>query len=835
MTTVANEVNVCSNSSEIMSTDFQNIKTQKHDILEKWIVILLKTNANGQETADENLIKKHCDVAGDIELFSCVDKCIDFLTDVNDRKICLILCTSLTKSLVPMIHDFSQLKFIYVLRDNENYDILLTNKWTKIKGSFSDMVNIFHHFKQNIRQSVYDLLSISIACPSNVNNTNELDSSFMYSQLLKDIILKMQYNKTSKTDFVDYLRAQYANNLIGLESINTFDQEYDSQSPIWWYSKENFIYEPLNRALRTQNTEIIVHMGFYIQGLHQEICRLHKEQQPREKMLLYRGQAMIQNDFEKLQRNKNGLLSFNTFLSTSTDKIVSHLYAESASSQDNSVGILFQIEIDPSILSSPFAAVKNISQFESEEETLFSMHTIFRIGEIKNIEGKVWQVNLILTDDNDEQLKQVTEYIRQQIKIGSANKSLGYLLFSMGRYNNAEKIYNKMLRSTPDNDIRSLLDLYNMLGGIAHAKSNYSLALSYFQKILDMCPLPSEYDDFNLADVYNNMALINHLMGDDSTASELYDIVAEMREKSLSCNSFDLGTVYNNIAIVNTSMGQHSIALKYFQKSLHILEHSLPSAHPDLASIYSNIGMINNVAGEREVALQYFKKALEVQKKSLPPTHISMIGALSNLATTYHWIGQYQTAMEYYKDALKIFDVNSLSEYSDLAVVYNNIGQLYKTWGQYDNALMHYLKALNIQEKMLSSANPKLALFYINVGLMYNSMGRFSMAMKYLENGLKIQEESLPSTHRDFARTYISIGIVYQAKEDFLNALYYYEKALNIQKIVFSSTHPDLASIYTNIAGVELSLRREYSALNYIEKALHIFEQHLPPMHPEIG
>ena len=51
------------------------------------------------------------------------------------------------------------------------------------------------------------------------------------------------------------------------------------------------------------------------------------------------------------------------------------------------VGVLFQITIDSSISSTPFANVRGVSYFQDEEEILFSMHSIFRIGQIKQING----------------------------------------------------------------------------------------------------------------------------------------------------------------------------------------------------------------------------------------------------------------------------------------------------------------------------------------------------------------------------------------------------------------------------------------------------------------
>ena len=59
------------------------------------------------------------------------------------------------------------------------------------------------------------------------------------------------------------------------------------------------------------------------------------------------------------------------------------MYAESNSKnpQQTIIGILFEMNIDETISSAPFAALDgDESQFaEHEKEVLFSMHTIFRI------------------------------------------------------------------------------------------------------------------------------------------------------------------------------------------------------------------------------------------------------------------------------------------------------------------------------------------------------------------------------------------------------------------------------------------------------------------------
>jgi len=51
--------------------------------------------------------------------------------------------------------------------------------------------------------------------------------------------------------------------------LKEFENAYDKYSPIWWYTRECFVYKMLNKALRTENIDILIKMDFFIRDLHQ--------------------------------------------------------------------------------------------------------------------------------------------------------------------------------------------------------------------------------------------------------------------------------------------------------------------------------------------------------------------------------------------------------------------------------------------------------------------------------------------------------------------------------------------------------------------------------------
>jgi len=165
---------------------------------------------------------------------------------------------------------------------------------------------------------------------------DQLNQSFMYSQILKEILIIIDFDQQNILEFTAYCREHFSSGNIVLKSIDKLEQEYNSHMPIWWYTYPCFLYSMLNQALRTMKVDIIIKIGFFLRDLHQNTAQLHKEQ--------YVGE-------------KGGLMSFNSFLSTSHDRIVSFAFAESNQNDPDLIGVFFEIIIDPSTPSTPFANI----------------------------------------------------------------------------------------------------------------------------------------------------------------------------------------------------------------------------------------------------------------------------------------------------------------------------------------------------------------------------------------------------------------------------------------------------------------------------------------------
>ncbi|CAF0891661.1 unnamed protein product, partial [Didymodactylos carnosus] len=283
-----------------------------------WLDSLINT-ADGNLKAKE-LIRRAVNY---LKTFDNSDECTNYVMNTKTEKIFFIISGTFSKIIVPILHDIQQIQSIYVFcSKKEKYEQLMKN-YKKIRGLYDDINNVYLALKNDVYMSVNDDLLISVL-PSTVVVNNKQEASFMYFQLLTDILIQMDdIQKNAKKDMIDECREQYTGNKQELTVIDDFEENYSSDKAVWWYTRDCFLYRILNKALRVQDVDILFKLRFFIKDLHQQLEQLRSQNNETGTLTVYRGQAMVKEEFNKLQNHIGGFLSMNNFLSTSTDQRVS--------------------------------------------------------------------------------------------------------------------------------------------------------------------------------------------------------------------------------------------------------------------------------------------------------------------------------------------------------------------------------------------------------------------------------------------------------------------------------------------------------------------------------
>ncbi|CAF0909322.1 unnamed protein product [Adineta steineri] len=799
--------------------------------VQNFLLIWLDNNINNNNADCNNTIKQLKRVVNNVNTFTDCNQCIEFIQTITKNKICMVVSGSLGKYIMPHIHDMYQVDTIFIFSRHRRWRKRWAKQWSKIKGFFTDITSVCEALKQVAHQCEQNSTSVSFVASS--KNLDDLDPAFMYTQILKEILLTINCEDKNLKEFITYCRNVYDGDENQLKNVHELQTTYKYNIPIWWYTWDPFLYRMLNCALRSMNFDIIVRMGFFIYDLHRDIQRLHSEQfdgdQSGQIFTVYRGQGLSNDDFTKMTNTKGGFLSFNNFLSTSKNHDVSLNLAQQAATNPDLVGILFVMSINPTDSTIPFASITDVSYFHMEDEVLFSIHTIFRIEDIKSMDGNkhLYQVKLTLTSDNEQDLRTLAHRVRQETFPSSIGwHRLGLLLEKMGQFSKAQEIYEVLLHQTTYESDKA--PIYIRLGQIKYNQGEYQEALTYYKKTL-----LSNHSDLDVS--YNNIGLVYYNISDYPKALLFHEKALIIREQSLPSNHPDLASSYIDTANVHCSMADYPKALSYYEKALEIRQQSLPPNHPDLASSYMDIGIVYYSMGDYPKALLFHKKALTIREQSLPSNHPDLASSYMDTANVYCSMADYPKALSYYEKALEIQQQSLPLNHPNLSASYNNIGSVYYNMDDYLTAFSYYEKALKIRQQSLSLNHPDLGASYNNIGLVYYNMGDYSKVFSYYEKALKIRQQSLPLNHPDLASSYNNIGSVYYNMGNYRKALSYYEKALEIQEQSLPSNHPDLASSYNNIGSVYHNMGDYPKAVSCYEEALSIRQQLLSPNHPDLS
>lgn len=387
---------------------------------------------------------------------------------------------------------------------------------------------------------------------------------------------------------------------------------------------------------------------------------------------------------ERMKANQGGLISFNNFLSTSKLKEVSLQFARYALRNPDKSAVLFEMTIDPSISTVPFASLDEHSYFhENEQEILFSMHTVFRIGEImpfeRNGDPRLWKVCLTLTDDDDEQLRQLTGLLRQDLSSSMDSElktyedptwRLGKLFVHMGEYPKAIKIYKVILKNAI-RDNNSQLEQrthYQLAELLAIYVNDWKQAISHFQKMFnlikpDVSMVTTEVRD-ELKTIFATMKEI--LNSEDIDENQFHLSMIKLVEgfvniflnypiRSLSPLEFQLIVDrLNYIGLIYQSQGNLTEAWIHHERALEILRKHLPSTHPRLARTYYHISVLYLADDDLGHALECLQKALKIQDKVLKPNHPHLAETHFHLSIVFERLYKIDDAVQHAQKALDI-------------------------------------------------------------------------------------------------------------------------------------------------------------------------------------
>lgn len=487
-------------------------------------------------------------------------------------------------------------------------------------------------------------------------STTELNGNFIHYQLLIDVLVRMETNEADKKKLINFCEEEYSDNDTMLAVIRDFERDYRPKKVLWWYTRDTFLYNLLNKALRTQNTEVLLLFRFIIRDIYEQL----KRNQYKEPITVYRYQKMSMEELQNLQESVGQFISINSFFSTTSDRSVALNFSNSAQVSNDLHAVLFVIEANPRVVKTkPFADISLLSYFVHECEFLFMVGCIFRITDVHHNENeKIWTIKMYLADDEDDHdLEGLFKHFKKQFVEGENKVGLqtyGDVLHKMGKHDAAMKVYND-LHDVFSSDDSSYSHLCFSLGKVHKDRKDFDRSLRWFQTALDR-KVRSEPSEFvYIAGLHCSMANVYLEKSDYDQAMKSFNRAFDCYKRGNALAHPDVASLHHGIARILCAQKKYQESFHHYERSLKMQQEHLPANHPDMALNFSGIGDVYYNAGQYQRAMESYIRALEIRNKSLPPDHLDLANNNKNIGQVYEAVNRLKDALTYYQISQKIY------------------------------------------------------------------------------------------------------------------------------------------------------------------------------------
>ncbi|CAF0837930.1 unnamed protein product [Rotaria sp. Silwood1] len=234
-TTTANTVH--STAAAAITTSSNTVLSRRvHRVLQDFLVIWLDSNVDESKNDFKKSIQRLRHIVASVITFTDVQECIDFLSEIKNERVYMIVSGSVGRHLIPEIYTWPQLNSIYIFCGKQSVHEEWAKAISKIKGVYTKIKPICKALQIDREQCDQAMISISF---------HGIDALFMCTPLLKEVFSEIDDDKAkSIKELVDYCRLQ---DDIPENEIANVEQEYNLHKPIWWYTAPCFISSMLNR------------------------------------------------------------------------------------------------------------------------------------------------------------------------------------------------------------------------------------------------------------------------------------------------------------------------------------------------------------------------------------------------------------------------------------------------------------------------------------------------------------------------------------------------------------------------------------------------------------
>jgi tetratricopeptide (TPR) repeat protein len=655
-------------STAKMSDENENISRRRRN-LESTILIWLTNKSN------ETKLNQLRNIIDYVQILDNTDTCNKYIEQTaDDDQIYVITDAPYT----------SKRAQVYIYENNENFNEVIQAIETDHNAQINPFgINIF-------KQSTH----------------SPLNSEFLWFQRILAVLLDSNDREKAKKNFLDAYKRYFDGNRRKEEKIQLFENTYQSTNALQWYSRECFFYEVLNKALRTQDIDVLFSLRFFLKDMYDQLKIEYDKTSRGIDLLVYRGQTISSIELQTIRDNIGQLISLNSFISTTIEEQTATGF--SLSGDPSGERVFFHIKVNKTTTNpKPFADISLLSQFADEKEVLFMAGSIFEIKSTTFSDSfNMWIIELQLCDDDVYELYDVYQSDRMIVSEQKSPFSFAAVLLRMNLFDKAKKYYQQLLDEGSMNDIPSIDLIVNCYWGLSNVnrkQGELDIALAYQRLAIEQSQnrtdlLLRSYKYISL--LYLDIHLIPEALEYQTKALEIQQDINDTKDQ-IADTLYNFGMIYNSQLV-----SENDRALEYFSQTLNIYKEL--NMHEEVIRCNDAIGQIYLEKKQKDKALNYHLQALQLIDEHYASYLPYRIDSYEYIARVYESMRDYEQAIKYYNDALHFKLKYEPLNHPHIADSYELIGGLYHKKGEYAKAIEMYDKSIELRRRIHPESHPHL-------------------------------------------------------------------------------------------------------------------------------
>ncbi|CAM4979855.1 unnamed protein product [Rotaria socialis] len=583
------------------------------------------------------------------------------------------------------------------------------NDWTKnfskasipnykslIRGVFINFDDLLAQICQDqivVKEGIDNLLKLSVIKCDEASVQSSKRGNFIWFQIFIEALTRMKDDRdVAKTELLDLCHLVFKDDASTLRDLQNFERDYSAHNAVYWYTLGKCFYRLINKALRFHIYDTIIAFRLLINDIVKQL----KEEQGQNDLFaftstirVFRGQWTRMQEFKELSNSIDNLVVVNSFLSATLNDTTAQHFIYGAQINETETPVLMIIHIDNTLATGTYADISSLSAFPDEKEILFTAGCVFRIKNVyKNPGDQLSTIELALSSQDDSELRETYNYIRDGLAKEIDFNGLGEVLFKMNELKSSEKCHKRALEMPSTNDLQRL----RSFDGLAHLNGefgNHETALKIHKQVLNKRIHHLSPNDKLVGKSHVYVGIEYYHLKQLDKALFHYEKALQIYNECYPANHPVYFQFANNVAVVYAAKIEYGKARIHLEKADEILRAAnVPETHPDTATILSNIGVVFSHLNDADNALSFQQRAFDIRQRSLPAEHLDMALSNQNLAILHESRNDYQLALLYYKEALRI----KLSCLTQKSPEYLRTWEYYKDLCQkIQDVSMHYL------------------------------------------------------------------------------------------------------------------------------------------------